>query len=198
MRVARRNRARQKIERSIGRNVTASLLACVTAFALGGSVQAASIKLRPQGDALTKAVQAALAEISTKEIPMTLDSSTGTTLTVGGVGASAAPFNPDVVARVVMVGAERRIEFNPQGPVPLAEAVKGELLHELNLKEWTPAAAQLRFGGADLNGDGVIDLTDLAILMGNYGVANPQAGDLNQDRKVDDQDVRLFAAQYKP
>lgn len=173
-----------------------TLLLAATATLLSGA-QAASIKLRPQGDALTKAVQAALAQLSTKDIPMTLDTSSGPTLTMGGIGVSAAPFNPDVMARVVQVGAERRIEFNPQGPVPLAEALKQELMQELKLKEWTPTAAQMRFGGADLNGDGVIDLTDLAILMANYGLANPQMGDLNQDRKVDDQDVRLFTALYK-
>ncbi len=165
-----------------------------------GTVQAATIKLRPQGDAMMRAVQAALAQISTRDVPMILDATSGTTLTVGGVGASNAPFNPDVVARVVQVGGERRIEFNPQnpqGPTGLVDAVKQELTHELNLKEWTPAAAQLRFGGADLNGDGKIDLADLAILMANYGASNPAAGDLNQDRRVDDTDVRIFTAQYR-
>lgn len=33
--------------------------------------------------------------------------------------------------------------------------------------------------------------------MNNYGKAGT-VGDLNQDRKVDDADLRLFSAQYKP
>lgn len=160
-----------------------------------GSGQAVGIKLRPQGDEMLRAVQAAIAQLATRDIPMTLDSSGGPTLTLGGVGVSAAPFNPDEISRVVMVGSERRIEFNPQGPLPLADAVRQTLQAELKLKDWTPAAAQQRFGGADLNGDGVIDLADLAILMGNFGTSNTQ-GDLNQDRKVDDADLRLFSALY--
>ena len=161
-----------------------------------GSAQAAGIKVRPQGEALVQAVQAAIAALSTKDVPMTLDATSGPTITVGGVGVSAAPFNPDAISRVVTVGSERRIEINPQGPVPLAEAVKQALMTELKLKEWTPAAAQQRFGGADLNGDGVIDLADLAVLMANFGTSTGAAGDLNQDRKVDDADLRMFSALY--
>lgn len=161
-----------------------------------GSAQAAGIKVRPQGEALVQAVQAAIAALSTKDVPMTLDATSGPTITVGGVGVSAAPFNPDAISRVVTVGSERRIEINPQGPVPLAEAVKQALMTELKLKEWTPAAAQQRFGGADLNGDGVIDLADLAVLMANFGTSTGAAGDLNQDRKVDDADLRMFSVLY--
>ncbi|WP_370637983.1 hypothetical protein [Deinococcus sp. 14RED07] len=46
-----------------------------------------------------------------------------------------------------------------------------------------------------MNGDGRIDLTDLAILMNNYGKSTT-TGDLNQDRRVDDADLRLFSEQY--
>lgn len=158
-----------------------------------GTADAASLKLRPQGTELTRAVQAAVAALSTKELPVTLDIGGGPVLTLGG----DAPFNPDVAARVVVRGGERRIEFNPQGPLPLAEAVRAELTRELGLGDWTPAAARTRLSGADLNGDGKIDLTDLALLMNNYGKAGT-VGDLNQDRKVDDADLRLFSAQYKP
>lgn len=161
-----------------------------------GGADAVALKLRPQGDAVRQATLAALAALSTREVPFTLDDSSGPTLTLGGVGVSAAPFNPDVSARVVVVGGERRLEFNPQGPVALAEAVRRQLQDEFKLTAWTPEAAQKRFGGADLNGDGVIDLSDLAILMENFGKASPQSGDLNQDRKVDDADLRLFSAQY--
>lgn len=162
-----------------------------------GMADAAGIKLQPQGDPLTRAVQAALSAISTKELPVTLDSSSGTVLTLGGTGSSAAAFNPDVAARVVTVAGARRIEFNPAGPLPLLDAVKQELARELGFKDWTAEAARTRLSGADLNGDGRIDLTDLAILMENYGKSG-SVGDLNQDRKVDDADLRIFSAQYKP
>ena len=164
--------------------------------ALLGSADAAQVKLRPQGEVLTRAVQAALAELSTKDLPVTLDASSGPTLTIGGVGVSAAPFNPDVAARVVTVGGERRIEFNPQGPLPLAEAVRAELGRELGLKAWTPAGAAARFSGADLNSDGTVDLADLAVIMENLGKSGTLPGDLNGDRRVDDADLKLFSRQY--
>ncbi|EYB69709.1 hypothetical protein DEIPH_ctg002orf0020 [Deinococcus phoenicis] len=163
-----------------------------------GGAQGATVKFRPQGADLTRAVQAALAAISTKETPLTLDTSGGPVLTLGGSGATAVPFSPDVVARTLNVGGERRIEFNPQGPVPLVQAVRDALAQELGLKEWTTAAARVRLSGADLNGDGRIDLTDLALLMNNYGKTGVTVGDLNQDRRVDDADLRLFSTQYRP
>jgi len=170
----------------------------VLALALLGAAGAASVKLRPQGPEITRAVQAALAALSTPENPITLDTSGGPLLFLGGSGASAAAFSPDVAARSLSVGGERRIEFNPQGPLPLEAALRAELTRELGLKDWTPAAARARLSGADLNGDGVIDLTDLALLMNNYGKPGATVGDLNQDRKVDDADLRLFGAQYRP
>ncbi|WP_415831267.1 hypothetical protein, partial [Deinococcus frigens] len=162
-----------------------------------GLADAAGVKLQPQGDTLTRAVQAALGAISTKELPVTLDTGSGTILTLGGAGSSAAPFNPDVAARVVTVAGTRRIEFNPAGPLPLLQAVQQELARELGFKDWTAEAARTRLSGADLNGDGRIDLKDLAILMENYGKSS-SVGDLNQDRKVDDADLRIFSGQYKP
>lgn len=173
-----------------------TLTALLLSAALG-TASAASVKLQPQGDTLTRAVQAALGAISTKELPVTLDSASGTVLTLGGAGASAAAFNPDVSARVVTVAGARRIEFNPAGPLPLLDAVKQELAKELGFGAWTAEAARTRLSGADLNGDGKIDLKDLAILMDNYGKTS-SVGDLNQDRKVDDADLRIFSAQYKP
>lgn len=173
----------------------AALLAALGAAALTGPAGAASVKLRPQGEALTQAVRAALAAISTPELPVTLDTSGGPLLTLGGAGPSAAPFNPDVAARLFVSGTERRIEFNPRGPLPLAEAVQDALARELGLNAWTPAAARTALSGADLNGDGRIDLADLAILMNNYGKSTT-TGDLNQDRRVDDADLRLFSQQY--
>ncbi|PTA67479.1 hypothetical protein [Deinococcus arcticus] len=167
--------------------------ALLLAALLLASAQAASVKLRPQGEELTRAVREALSALSTPELPVTLDASGGVILALGG----AAPFNPDVAARVVTVNGERRIEFNPRGPLPLQEAIRAELARELRLTEWTPAAARTRLSGADLNGDGRIDLTDLALLMANHGKTTP-VGDLSGDGKVDDADVRLFGAQYKP
>ncbi|MFC5850008.1 hypothetical protein [Deinococcus petrolearius] len=174
----------------------AGTLAALLTAALLGQAGAVGLKLRPQGEAMRQATLAALAALSTREVPFTLDESAGPTLTLGGVGVSDVPFNPDVAARVVVVGGERRLEFNPQGPLALAEAVRRQLQDEFKLTAWTPEAAQKRFGGADLNGDGAIDLSDLALLMENYGKASAQSGDLNQDRKVDDADLRLFSAQY--
>ncbi|WP_240741899.1 hypothetical protein [Deinococcus sp. KSM4-11] len=172
----------------------AGLLLAVT---LLGAAQAATIKLRPQGDTLTKAVKEAIAALNTKELPVTLDTSAGPLLFLGSSGTSGAPFNPDVAARVVTVGGERRIEFNPQGPLPLADAVRAELAKELGLSAWTPDAARARLSGADLNGDGKITLADLAILMGNYGKTGALPGDLNQDQRIDDADLKLFSTQYK-
>ncbi|WP_243398173.1 hypothetical protein [Deinococcus koreensis] len=174
------------------------LVGTLLASATLSLADAATIKLRPQGAALTKVVQDAVAALSTRDVPVTLDTRSGPLLLLGGSGASNAPFSPDVAARVVTVGAERRIEFNPQGPLPLAEAVRAELARELGLSAWTAEAARTRLGGADLNGDGKITLADLAILMGNYGKPGALAGDLNQDQKVDDADLRLFSAQYRP
>ena len=179
-----------------GHTMKKTLLLSALLPALLGHADAVGVKLRPQGELLTRTVQAALAELSTKDLPVTLDTASGSTLTLGGVGVSAAPFNPDVAARVVTVGGERRIEFNPQGPLPLAEAVRAELQRELGLKAWTPAAAAARFSGADLNGDGAVDLSDLALLMDNLGKTGTLPGDLNQDRRVDDADLKLFSRQY--
>jgi len=163
-----------------------------------GGAGAVTVKLRPQGPELTRAVQEALAALGTKDSPVTLDTGSGPRLTLGGSGTSAVAFNPDVSARTVGTGNERRIEFNPQGPLPLAQAVRLALAEELGLKDWTPTAARVRLSGTDLNGDGTIDLTDLALLMNNYGKAGAAVGDLNGDRKVDDADVKLFGAQYRP
>lgn len=165
---------------------------------MAGSAGAVTVKLRPQGPELTRAVQDALAALGTKEVPVTLETGSGPRLTLGGSGTSAVAFNPDVSARTVGTGNDRRIEFNPQGPLPLAQAVRLALTEELGLKEWTPTAARVRLSGADLNGDGSIDLTDLALLMNNYGKAGSTVGDLNNDRKVDDADLKLFGGQYRP
>jgi len=112
--------------------------------------------------------------------------------------ASGVAFNPDVSSRTLTGLGGKRVEFNPRGPVSLKEAVETEVQKELGLSALTPEAAQLRFSGADLNGDGKIDTDDLALLMGNFGQSGGNTrGDLNNDGRVDDLDVELFSAQYK-
>lgn len=169
-----------------------SLLLALLGSVLLGSAGAVSVKLRPQGEELTKAVQAALAALAGPDFPVTLDTSGGPILTLGG----AAPFSPDVAARSFGLGTERRIEFNPRGPLNLQDALRAELTREWKLTNWTTASARARLSGADLNGDGKIDLTDLALLMNNYGKTT-SIGDLDGNGKVDDADLRLFSAQYR-
>lgn len=171
----------------------ATLVAGVTySVLLGGQAGAADLNLRPEGDTVTRAVQQALAELSTDTLPLRLVTRSGPQITLGNSGG--IPFNPDVAVRTVGRGDARRIEINPSGPLPLNEAVRQALLQELDLDEWTPAAARLRFSGADLNADGAVDLTDLALLMNNLGGSG--RGDLNNDRRVDDSDLQLFERQY--
>lgn len=157
---------------------------------------AISIKIRPQTPQIEQLLQDLLKRLSSSTVPLTLDKTSGTIFVLGA--ADSVPFNPELSARTVTVAGERRTEFNPQGPLPLKEAVEAEFQKELGLTALTPEAAQLRFSGADLNNDGKIDTADLAILMGNFGQnAGNSRGDLNNDGRVDDLDVRLFSAQYK-
>ncbi|GHG09081.1 hypothetical protein GCM10017783_22120 [Deinococcus piscis] len=165
----------------------------MAALLLAGSAAAADLTLRPQGPQLTRAVQQALAELSTPGLSLRLVTTGGPELTLGS--ASSVPFNPDVAVRTVAQAGERRIEINPQGPLALDAAVRQALAQEFDLDAWTPEAARLRFSGADLNGDGAVDLTDLALLMNSLGGTG--RGDLNGDRQVDDADLKLFAEAYQ-
>ncbi|MGY2892371.1 hypothetical protein ACVWZX_000361 [Deinococcus sp. UYEF24] len=158
--------------------------------------QAVGIKLRPQSPQIEGLLLDLLRRLSSSALPLTLDKTSGTIFVLAAPGSVA--FNPDVSARTLTVGADRRTEFNPQGPLSLKDAVEAEFQKELGLATLTPEAAQLRFSGADLNNDGKIDTADLAILMGNFGQSGSNArGDLNGDGHVDDLDVGLFSAQYK-
>lgn len=163
------------------------------AAGLSGQAAAADLNLRPEGEPLTRAVQQALAELSTEALPLRLVTRSGPRVTLGT--SSGVAFNPDVAVRSVGQGENRRIEINPNGPLPLNQAVRQALAQEFDLEAWTPAAARLRFSGADLNADGAVDLTDLALLMNNLGSTG--RGDLNGDRRVDDTDVALFERQYQ-
>jgi Dockerin type I domain len=162
----------------------------------------ASVPLRPQGDALRQEVLAALRALSSPDFPVTLDDSAqgaGPLLVLGGqANASAVPFNPDVASRTLSVGGVTRTEFNPQGPLPLAAAVRAEIGKVLGLSEFTPLAARRKLSGADVNGDGKVDLSDLALLMGNYGKSTSGLpGDLNRDGRVDESDLNLFTEEYR-
>ena len=166
------------------------------------AAQFASVPLRPQGDALRQEVLAALRVLSSPDFPVTLDDSAqgaGPLLLLGGqTGASAVPFNPDVASRTLNVGGVTRTEFNPQGPLPLAAAVRFEIGKLLGLSEFTALSARRKLSGADINGDGKVDLSDLALLMGNYGkTGSGLPGDLNRDGRVDESDVTLFSEEYK-
>ncbi|WP_425147121.1 hypothetical protein [Deinococcus sp.] len=163
-------------------------------LALAGPVSAVKVQLRPQTPELEVLVQNFLKELSSAGNTLTLDKSAGPILALGGEAA----FNPDLSARTFTAGTDRRIEFNPAGPLPLKDALNAELAKELGLYALTPEAARLRFSGADLNGDGQIDTADLAMLMGNFGQTGSNLrGDLNGDGHIDDLDLNLFSAQYK-
>ncbi|AWN23429.1 hypothetical protein DKM44_09470 [Deinococcus irradiatisoli] len=178
------------------KRLTLWLCAALT-FASAQAASFASVPLRPEGEALRREVLSALAALSASDFPVTLDESAqaaGSVLVLGG----SVPFNPDESSRTLTVGGVRRTEFNPQGPVPLAEAVRAEIGSLLGLSEFTPQAARRKLSGADINGDGKVDLSDLALLMGNYGkTGGGLPGDLNRDGRVDESDIRLFTDEYR-
>jgi hypothetical protein len=171
-----------------------ALLLCVSVA--GTSAEAINVKLRPQTPEIEQLVQEILNRLSSKSIPLVLDKSAGTVYIIPPAGSVV--FNPDVTSRTILVKGEKRVEFNPRGPISLKDAVGTELQKELGLSALTQEAAQLRYSGADLNADGKIDTADLAILMGAFGqnVSNAR-GDLNGDGHVDNLDLKLFGAEYK-
>jgi Dockerin type I domain len=167
--------------------------ALLCALLLGlASAAPATIRLRPQGEALTAAVRAALAKLSAPDRPITLDTSSGPLLALGGT----VPFNPEVRARSYTLGGERRIEFNPADVADLQALVESELLRELKLSAFTPEAARQRYSGSDLNGDGKIDVLDLALMMGALSGQGNGSGDLNSDGKIDTLDLNQFLKDY--
>ena len=173
------------------------LCGLLTCGAAQAAASFASIPLRPSGEALRGEVAAALAALSSPDFPVTLDESAqgaGAVMVLGG----SAPFNPDESSRTLSVGGVTRIEFNPKGPQPLSGAVRAEISKLLGLKAFTPQAARRKLSGADVNGDGKVDLTDLALLMGNYGkTGSGLDGDLNRDGRVDESDLKLFSDEYR-
>ena len=176
-----------------GRFVPACLALVFLTLSPAGAVD---IKLQPKTPQIEQLVLDALRRLSSSALTLTLDKTSGTLFVLGT--ASSVAFNPEVSARTVNANGVRQIEFNPQGPLSLKDAVDAEIQKELGLSALTPEAAQLRYSGADLNNDGKIDTADLGILMGNFGQTGANTrGDLNNDGRVDDLDVRLFSAQYK-
>lgn len=172
-----------------------TLLAAPAAQAQSAQVapRFASIALRPE-PALLPAVQQALLSLSSPDFPISLDASpqaAGPVLALGGPVA----FNPDEIARTRTVGSVKRIELNPNGPLSLSEAVKREIGKQLGLKSFTPQAVRLKLSGVDVNSDGTVDLTDLALLMGSFGKTGQ--GDLNHDGRTDESDLQIFSQEYQ-
>jgi hypothetical protein len=126
--------------------------------------------------------------------------------------ASKLPFNPDIGSRTLSskTGA-KEVQVNLEGKTfPVDDVWRSEAARVLGLDEGIylkglrpvsdadRAQIRARYGSSgDLNSDGVVDLSDLAILAGNYGKKGPGLrGDLNNDGKVDGSDVELFSQLY--
>ena len=155
---------------------------------------AADVRVRPENAEIETAVRQALKSLESGDVTFTLVTNAGPRYRIGGAPA----FNPDVASRTVTRGGEQVVEFNPAGPMPLVEAVKAELALYLGLSGADNAqAVRARYGGADLNADGKVNLLDFAILTTNYGKSGAGLqGDLNGDGKVDAADVEIFSKFY--
>lgn len=74
----------------------------------------------------------------------------------------------------------------------------GENIGWINLDDATHFVALLLNG--DANGDGVVNLTDLAIVLANFGVSGPTItrsdGDLDGDKDVDLSDLAIVLAEF--
>ncbi len=105
----------------------------LVAALLTGVSGATDVRVQVTDPTLLTAVQDALRALSTAQDPYTLVNGQGPVFTLGG----GATFSPDVASRS-FGGANPRVEFNPEGPVPLADAVQGELRRLLGLKPADP------------------------------------------------------------
>ncbi len=126
--------------------------------------------------------------------------------------ASKFPFNPDIGSRTLInKSGIKEVQVNLEGKAFAVEDVwRSEAARVLGLDESIylksvrtvtdadRAQVRARYSSSgDLNSDGVVDLSDLAILAGNYGKKGPGLrGDLNNDGKVDGVDVDLFSQLY--
>ena len=187
-----------------------SSVMALSTLALLGVARAADVPALAQGEA-DKALRAALKAFEGGGLTLNLRSEgvTSPLYTLGG----GVPFNPDSGSRtLIRRGGLREIQVNATGKaLPLQSVWLSEAARLLGLEEpifvngaravteEDRKALKARFfTGADLNGDGKIDLSDLGILAGSYGkVAPGQRGDLNADGKVDAVDVKLFQELYK-
>lgn len=167
-----------------------ALLVAALAVTAGG----VDVKMRGATPEVEAALRAALKTFDTTGITFDLKTDGGPTFRVG----SSIPFGPDVASRSVTRGSEQIVEINPQSPVPLADVYRREVARVLGLGSGaTPEEVRARYGGADFNADGRVDLADFAILSANYGKSGAGLrGDLNRDGKVDAADVRLFSTFY--
>ena len=168
--------------------------ALLLAAAVLGTAGAVDVRLRPATPEVKTALEAALKALGTGDVSFRLLSDSGPKIQLGGAPA----FNPDEASRTVTRAGERVIEINPKGPVSVAQTVRGELEAQLGLPPGAGAKdVRARYGGADLNADGKIDLSDFAILADSYGKAGSGLrGDLNGDGKVDGADLKIFAKFY--
>ena len=169
--------------------------ALVLLAALATAAHAVDVRLRGATPEVETAIRTALKTFETEGITFELKTDGGPTFRLG----SSVPFGPDVASRSLTRGAEQIIEINPQSPVPLAHVYRREVARVLGLTaSATPQDVRARYGGADLNGDGRVDLADFAILSANYGQSRAGLrGDLNRDGKVDAEDVRIFSTFYQ-
>jgi hypothetical protein len=95
--------------------------------------------------------------------------------------------------------------INPNGgPMPTTICFR-MFIHRFDL--WTCCSVlicvEVPSGGVvcpgDTNGDGIVDLTDLAVLLGNFGTqsgATPATGDFNNDGAVDLADLTLLLSNF--
>ncbi len=194
-----------------------SILFCtlLTLTTLLGAARAAEVPALATGEA-EKALREALKAFEGGGLTLTLRSQGVTTplyTLLGGTGGSGIPVNPDSGSRtLIRKGGVREIQVNAAGKtIGLSDVWRSEAARLLGLEEpiflsgprpvseVDRKALKARFfTGADLNGDGKIDLTDLGILAGSYGKVSPgQRGDLNADGKVDATDIKLFEELYK-
>jgi hypothetical protein len=96
--------------------------------------------------------------------------------------------------------------INEAGDVYFFANLRDEAGNDLNSNPsfGTPQAfLRILAGGlpciGDLNGDGVVDLSDLATLLANFGTvggATPEQGDLNGDQSVDLADLTLLLSAF--
>jgi len=188
------------------------VMVCST-LALLGAARAAEVPALASGEA-EKALREALKAFEGGGLSFVLRSQGVTTplYTLSTVGGGV-PFNPDSGSRtLIRKTGVREIQVNAASrALPLADVWRSEAARLLGLEEPIflsgprPATEADRkalksrfFTGADLNGDGKIDLSDLGILAGNFGKVGPGLrGDLNGDGKVDAADVKLFEELYK-